>query len=573
MMSHLSRLHPQALNQTPTNEQSQNHTPSKDTISHPSGSRSMVQSTLQIKKLRSEEINCRIIDEKLALMLAIDYQPFCMLEDTGFKMFVEALCSDYKIPDKRKIRYDVMPRLYKLASAKLKDILQIIEHVSLTCDMWSSRNMEAFLTVTAHFCHDGILRSCVLNTIAVPESHTADNLAERLNAILIEWNIKEKVVSVVTDNVTNMIKMCSLLELRHMPCFAHMLNLLVQQSLNLPELADLTKKCKDIAKFFHKSNVGHEALKREQLDRNPDKLPLKLIQEVPTRWNSYYYMFKRILELSDYLAVVQRRLPQAPALINLEEENILRDVVALLDIFEQATKMISADQYPTSSLIIPIIHGLYHNLAEIRPNIKSDVGLALFSKLKDNMSHRLLEYEKRTVCKIATFLHPVFRDSFRHLENKQAAKEAVKAELNNLMRTIIMSDAADANNVTSTENETACSQQSNRDKLPKLFSFLKKKEVPRLEHTGASAINVLKMYVETAYAGEHSNVIKDFWDLNKHLKPLDKLAKKYLIVPGTSVRSERVFSATGYIINDRRNSLKADAVEMICFLNQNQWLL
>jgi hypothetical protein len=47
--------------------------------------------------------------------------------------------------------------------------------------------------------------------------------------------------------------------------------------------------------FFKSSSNASNKLKKVQVDGG--KNPLKLIQSMPTRWNSVFYMFKRILEL------------------------------------------------------------------------------------------------------------------------------------------------------------------------------------------------------------------------------------------------------------------------------------
>ena len=48
-----------------------------------------------------------------------------------------------------------------------------------------------------------------------------------------------------------------------------------------------------------------------------------------------------------------------------------------------------------------------------------------------------------------------------------------------------------------------------------------------------------------------------------------QVAKKYLTVPGTSVRSERVFSTAGNIVNKKRAALAAEQVDRLVFLANN----
>jgi len=54
-------------------------------------------------------------------------------------------------------------------------------------------------------------------------------------------------------------------------------------------------------------------------------------------------------------------------------------------------------------------------------------------------------------------------------------------------------------------------------------------------------------------------------------KETAKVALRYLIVPATSVPSERMFSRAGQI-SERRSSLKPEKACMLIFLRQNKWL-
>ena len=62
-----------------------------------------------------------------------------------------------------------------------------------------------------------------------------------------------------------------------------------------------------------------------------------------------------------------------------------------------------------------------------------------------------------------------------------------------------------------------------------------------------------------------------WWKTNQARFPrLAKLARRYLCIPGTSVPSERVFSAAGLTVNRLRTRLTPEHVDMLIFLNKNQ---
>ena len=55
----------------------------------------------------------------------------------------------------------------------------------------------------------------------------------------------------------------------------------------------------------------------------------------------------------------------------------------------------------------------------------------------------------------------------------------------------------------------------------------------------------------------------------KHFPILAMLAQKYLCIFGTSVPSERLFSKSGFIVNEFRSRLKPESVDKLVFLARN----
>ncbi|KAL2088706.1 hypothetical protein ACEWY4_015605 [Coilia grayii] len=62
----------------------------------------------------------------------------------------------------------------------------------------------------------------------------------------------------------------------------------------------------------------------------------------------------------------------------------------------------------------------------------------------------------------------------------------------------------------------------------------------------------------------------EWWRANQsRFAQLASLAERYLCIPGTSVHSERVFSAAGLVANRLRTRLTPEHVGMLVFLNKN----
>ena len=105
------------------------------------------------------------------------------------------------------------------------------------------------------------LKSFVLETFHLNVAHTAENIAAELTRIANEWNVSEKVVALVTDNAANAIAAARITGWKHVPCFAHTLNLIVKAALESDrDLVVLKKKCKDVVTFFHHSAKASDKL-------------------------------------------------------------------------------------------------------------------------------------------------------------------------------------------------------------------------------------------------------------------------------------------------------------------------
>ena len=95
-------------------------------------------------------------------------------------------------------------------------------------------------------------------------------------------------VSIVYDNFTNMDVVMRALDIPHLGCAGHSMQLRVNDGLKLPKLLKILSRCHNTVAYFHRSVLANDALQKHQKLGNPNKKPLSLIQDVSTWWNSTY---------------------------------------------------------------------------------------------------------------------------------------------------------------------------------------------------------------------------------------------------------------------------------------------
>ena len=120
--------------------------------------------------------------------------------------------------------------------------------------MWTARNQQGFLGVTCSFLDKNFtIHEIILTVEYVRYPHTSQHIADTLLTILDEWNLKEKVHFIVTDNGANIKKaikdMKSISDnITWQPCTAHTLQLIVGKGLNSVKL--LVLRAKRLIDFF-----------------------------------------------------------------------------------------------------------------------------------------------------------------------------------------------------------------------------------------------------------------------------------------------------------------------------------
>ncbi|KAB0790275.1 hypothetical protein PPYR_04880 [Photinus pyralis] len=288
-------------------------------------------------------------------------------------------------------------------------MLQYVKGLTLTTDCWTSSTAENYLAVTAHFI-DGefVLRHVVLGCEVFGERHTSQNLAAAIKKIILEWNLENKINIIISDNAANIKKAIQdELRFKHFGCYAHTINLIAQDALK-PSLPVLSK-VKDIVSYFRRST--HAANKLCEQQQNLEMEPTKrLIQEVPTRWNSTFYMVERFVALEEAVRTTMALISHDLPVISMEEWDFLKELIIVLRPLEEITKTMSGENYLTGSLVIILTDGLTDVYRDLCDKQFKDMSKSIIKAVLHGIITRLGDLEGSNSLTLTTFLDPRFKN-------------------------------------------------------------------------------------------------------------------------------------------------------------------
>jgi len=175
------------------------------------------------------------------------------------------------------------------------------------------------------------------------DSCTGEKLHDMFKSIFEHWNLAQKHIFATIDGGTNIGKglhLCS--NITTISCFGHNLNLIIKVIIiftkfilkhALDPFQNLINKGRTLIGYFNRSTVASDALKRIQ-NSFEIKSPLKLIQDVPTRWNSTYDMFERLLHLKKFIMMTLVELDHQEMNFSNSEWEKIQQITNILEIFK-----------------------------------------------------------------------------------------------------------------------------------------------------------------------------------------------------------------------------------------------
>lgn len=522
------------------------------------------------------------ITDLLAKWCWRDGRPMSIVSDSGLQELVHFFEPGYEFPSSRHIA-KLIKLSYSDAVDKLVALLGSATTISLTCDGWTSKATDSYVTVTAHMLTDDWnIRSCVVQCAPFEGSHTGERLASLMHETMSRFKVPdEKVVVVVHDEASNEVLAGKLLLQRYgwrtYVCSAHRLQNAIKYSLTRTSrsLSHLVASCRRVVGHFN-----HSALEKQALIKKQDcARPVTLVHDCATRWNSVYYMIKRLVRLRDPVTSLlganrdSRHLQLAPAQWDLAE-----DVVEVLNSLEHVTTELSGELYATLSCVYPLLHGLYTIL---KPKASGEHGAvkAMKNKLRQQLEERFgfPVPSPSSLPVLASALDPRFRRLKYISSPKRAAVRDVLVEAASAGTFSSKHCPTPAKEVKEEVDEPPAKRSKPDPFLKSLLRASCKENDSSDTDTDDNSGEDVGEEVDRFLGGKNIDYSMDplaWWRGQSSSFPrLAVLAREVLSVPATSAPSERVFSLSGLITDKRRCGLKPDFVNALVFLHRNAKVL
>jgi hypothetical protein len=502
------------------------------------------------------------IDLCVLELMTQDFQPFSIVEDKAFKKLLSKAIPGYKLPSRKTLANKLLPAEYAECLAKTKSlVLNNCESICLTVDCWSSRNMEAYMAVTGHFFDTSSLQfeSVLIQCSAFEGSHTGSRIADELRIISEEWGITNKVNLLVSDNASNMLAAASKLGWNHFGCYAHKLNLIVQDALKIQTVCQTINKVQKTVGHFKRSSIAKERLLKYQNTAQEIAQPKSLLLSVPTRWNSTYNMLNRFILLQEAVRATVPNLNTALPIITLDEWNMIEQICDALQPFEEVTTIMSGEKYLCASKALVLTGGLKEQCDSfLSQDTICEPVKQLVTLLSKGLKERLGNIEKNESISICAILDPRFK---QHGFEDESAVEVTKS--------VILEKLT--NNCSDDDNSVRITQATDTGKKSLWRRFVVKANAAK---SPKSAFTKCQDEINK-YLSESVIPLSDcpiqWWRENKNMYPnMFKLFLKMSNIVVTSVPCERAFSKAGSIITDRRTRLETTKVAQLMFLHSNK---
>lgn len=461
--------------------------------------------------------------------------------------------------------------------SELQKLIQLKKKFSISIDEWTDVAMRRYLNVTLRSSH----LQFVLGLITIKEKCTAEKIKELVKNTLDTFgvNLEKDIVASTNDGASAMIKYCSLITAETQLCYNHAIHLAVlkvmyknidnfdneksddenddlhedevyeQENENLVFFVEKLEsnvlisniklaiyEMRKVVKFFRNSSIRTKVLLKYVEEQEGHEL--KLLLDVPTRWNSLALSINRFLLL---INCINNALDEL-GIQKFSEDliNILKNISVTLEPIMLAVEELSKDDANLLTAEGTILY-VFQRLK----TINTDISKKLLETLKS-------EIEKRRNKDLITLLYFLHHGSFpKQFENEflsYSSKNVAKNLAKHLFQRLFLEEISNHNAEESEIEIYDASEETEHHNLQKSIGIL-------------TTLKKLKCVFDI---NTEFKFIKG--NNGKRSTNMDNLYEALLSVSPTSTSSERTFSAAGNTVNKIRSRLGTNTVNALVYL-------
>lgn len=418
--------------------------------------------------------------------------------------------------------------------------------------------------------------------------HTGDALFDILDEVIQTYKLEKKIFSISFDNASNNTSAVQKLKIKYEPilngvfyhsrCVAHIINLVVQHGLDVPEIKkvkeDFKKMLQDVFATSKRTRKEYE-----KLCKDLNKPCLGPNWDVPTRWNSTWKMFDSAIQQRATLELFHDGLVTKGLAKNefptLGWDSIVR-LNELLEVFKSATTILSGVYYPTSSLVLKNLYFMCGKINDFQ--FAGNVYETMIAPMKAKFKKYFEQMPPAITC--AAVLNPCLNVSGVEMlienicfdlglndEDPDFSEKAIqhfKKCLEDMFDLYLVKYGSTSN----IRQQMASVSSSSRFQNPDLNLYNNLRNVSSKRSRASTPSSELGRYMGTDFLAtmlpeEFSNFDNLAWWKEKeaHFPVLAAMARDLLSVQASTVASESVFSLSGRILSVRRTRLTPTSLE------------
>ncbi|GMH40414.1 hypothetical protein BSKO_08318 [Bryopsis sp. KO-2023] len=296
------------------------------------------------RKYKANSKQQQIFIQDLLLFIVKELQPLSIVEGPFFRQMLLRCDPNFVFPSRRRVRDVLLKELrQKVDREHVAPILKVAGSISLTFDLWMSRKTEDLFAMIAHWIGDdwAVYHRCLG---LVKANHTdGSSLSNELHALLVKYNIANRVLGSTKDQGSNM-QSCikalddiqqksgsvhivdslpSLLNRFDGTCYAHLISTAlskvftkqqqresqIDHGFSTIKFFELKTQLQSQITYTKKSSKGRQLWNNAQEKCNES--PITLITPVKTRMGSTLAMFEQCLRKRKSLHVLYTDLVEA----------------------------------------------------------------------------------------------------------------------------------------------------------------------------------------------------------------------------------------------------------------------